>query len=54
MLSPLLDTISNSHIKISGDLFNKMNDLNITNKSLAYLDMKSLYTIIPDKNVSNV
>ena len=47
MLSPLLGTISNSHIKNSGDLLNRTNNLNIENISLACLDIKSLYTNIP-------
>ena len=49
MLSPLLGTISNSHIRNSGDLLNKINNLNMENKSLASLDIKSLYTNISVK-----
>ena len=53
MFTPLLGTITNSY-KNSGDLFNKINNLNMENKSLASLEIKSLYTKIPAKNVSNV
>ena len=44
MLSPLLGAISNSHIKNSGDLLNKINNLNLKNRSLVSLGMKSLYS----------
>ena len=47
MLSSLLDIISNSHMKNSGDLLLKINNINMENKSLANLDIKSLYTFIP-------
>ena len=36
--------ICNLHIKNSNDLLNKINDLNLENKSLASLNMKSFYT----------
>ena len=51
---PLLGTISNLHIKNTSDLLNKINNINIENKYLASIDIKSLYTNIPVKNVSNV
>ena len=42
LLSPLLGTIKNS-----GSLLNKLNDIDMNNKYLASLDIKSLYTNIP-------
>ena len=49
-LTPLLGTISNSHLKHSGDLLNRLKDVNGTRiKKLASLDVKSLYTNIPVK-----
>ena len=38
---------SNSHIKNSGDLLRKINNINIENKSLGSLNIKLLYTNIP-------
>ena len=49
MLSPLLGKISNLYIKNSGDLLEKINNLNMENKSLASFIIKSLNTYIPDK-----
>ena len=46
-LTPLLGTISSSHLKNSGDLINKIKDINVENKQLASLDVVSLYTNIP-------
>ena len=50
-VSSLLCTISNMHIKNSGNLLNKINNLNMENKSLASLDIISLYTNIPMKKM---
>ena len=47
LLSPLLGTISDAHIKSSGSLLNKLTDIDMNNKYLASLDIKSLYTNIP-------
>jgi len=47
LLTPLLGTISNSHIKNSNDLINKIKNINMQNKLLSSLDIKSLYTNIP-------
>ena len=44
--TPLLGTISNSYVKISGDLLNMINDIYMKNIYLARLDIKSLYTNI--------
>ena len=44
---PFLDTISNSHIKNSGDLLSKINNKNEEIKSVAVLDIASFYTNIP-------
>ena len=50
-LTPLLGTISTAHIKHSGDLLDRLQNINITrNKKLASLDVKSLYTNIPVKH----
>ena len=43
MSSLPLNTISNSHIKNSGDL---LNNINMVNKSIARQDIKSLHTNI--------
>ena len=48
-LSPLLGKISTSHLKNSGDLINRIRDLNMENKLMASLDVTSLYTNIPVK-----
>ena len=42
-----MDMLCDSYIKNSGDLLNKINTLNIENKSQASLDIKTLYTNIP-------
>ena len=47
LLSPLLGTISNAHIKNSRLLLNQLTDIDMNNKYLACLDIKSLYTNIP-------
>ena len=47
LLSPLLGTISNAHLKNSGSLLNKLTDIDMHNKYLPSLDIKSLYTNIP-------
>ena len=49
ILTPLLGTISPTHIKNSGDLLHKLTNIDIQNKRLASLDIKSLYTNIPVK-----
>ena len=51
MLSSLLWTFSSRPIKNLSDFHNKINNLN---KSLAGLDMKSLYINIHVKNISNI
>ena len=47
ILTPLLGTISPSHLKNSGDLINKLQNIDTRNKKLASLDVTSLYTNIP-------
>ena len=47
VLSPLLSTISDAHIKNSGSLLNQVTDIDMNNKYLASLDIKSSYTNIP-------
>ena len=47
LLSPLLGTISNTHLKNFGSLLNKLTDIDMHNKYLASLDIQSLYTNIP-------
>ena len=49
MLSHLLGMISNPHIKNANDLLNKINDLNMENKSLASFDIELFYTNVPVK-----
>ena len=44
ILTPLLGTINPSHIKNSGDLIHKLEKINMKNKEMASLDVKSLYT----------
>ena len=39
--------ISSNHLKHSGDLLNRIRDINFRNKKLASLDIKSLFTNIP-------
>ena len=50
----LVAMINKSHMKSHVDLLNTINNINMENKSLASLHMKSLYTNIPVKNASNV
>ena len=50
IITPLLGTISPTHLKNSGDLINKLKDIDMTNKSMASLDVTSLYTNIPVQN----
>ena len=47
LLSPLLCTISDAHIKNSGSLLNQLTDIDMNYKYLASLHIKSLYTNIP-------
>ena len=47
ILTPLLGTISPSHIRHSGHLLDKIRNIDTTNMSLASLDVQSLYTNIP-------
>ena len=47
LLSCLLGTISDAHIKDSGSLLNKLTDIDMNNKYLVSVDIKSLYTNIP-------
>ena len=47
ILVPLLGMISSSHIKNSSDLCLKMNNINMNNKPLASLDIKTLFTNFP-------
>ena len=54
MLSSLFGAISNSHIKNSNDLLNKINNLDIENKSLASNNIASQNINIPVKNVQKV
>ena len=46
LLSPLLGTISNAYLKNSGSLLNKFTDIDMHNKYLASLNIKSLYNNI--------
>ncbi|XP_076030849.1 uncharacterized protein LOC143019034 [Oratosquilla oratoria] len=50
-LSPLLGTISEAHLKHSGDLLDRIRDITTRDKKLASLDVKSLFTCIPSDNV---
>ena len=52
ILTPLLGIISPSHIINSGDLLNKIKDMNIQNKTMNSLDITSLYIDIPVKRAS--
>ena len=53
ILTPFLGTISPAHIKNSGELLEKLKNINMTNKSLTSLDVESLYTNVPvDKSIS--
>ena len=54
MLTPLMGTISTSHIKNSGDLLNKIKNINIQNKTMNSLDIISLYTNVPIKKCLNL
>ena len=47
LLSPLLGTISDAQIKNSRSQLNQLSDIDMNNKYLASLDIKSLYTNIP-------
>ena len=47
ILTPLLGTLSPAHIKNSGDLLQKLKNINISEMSLASLDVQSLYTNVP-------
>ena len=47
LLSPLIGTISDGHIKNSRSLLSKLTDIDMNNKYLANLDIKSLYTNLP-------
>ena len=49
---PPLGTISPSHVIKSGDLLNKIKDINIQNKTRNNLNITSLYINIPIKNAS--
>lgn len=56
ILTSLLSTMSPSHIKNSGELLNKLKNIDIKNKYMASLDIKSLYTNIsidPTKEKKN-
>ena len=46
ILSLLLGTIRDAHIKNSGSFLNKLIDIDRNNKSFASLDIKSLFTYI--------
>ena len=52
ILTPLLGTISPSNSKNSGDLLNKIKDINNQNETVNSLDINSLYTNVPIKNAS--
>ena len=52
ILTPLLSTINPSHVKNSGDLLNKIENINVQNKTMSSLDIPSLFTNIPIKNAS--
>ena len=46
-LSKLLGSISDSHLKNSGDLLNRLNQLNFRAKKMASFDVKALFTNVP-------
>ena len=46
-LSELLGKISGSHLRNSGDLINRLKEVDMTNKKLASFDVKSLFTNVP-------
>ena len=46
-LSKLLGSISESHLKNSGDLLNRLNQLNFSGKKMASFDVKALFTNVP-------
>ena len=46
-LTQLLGSISDSHLKNSGDLLNKLNDIDFKEKKLASFDVKALFTSVP-------
>ena len=49
ILTPLLGTINPSHLKTSGNLLNKIKNINMKNKLQANFDIQFLYTNIPVK-----
>ena len=46
-LSRALDSISGCHIRNTADMMDRLKDVNFSNKKLASLDVKSLYTNVP-------
>ena len=46
-LTQLLGTLSDSHLKNSGDLLNKLKDVYFSQKKLASFDVKALFTSVP-------
>ena len=48
-LTKLLGSISNSHLKNSGDLLNRLNELDFSDKKMASFDVKALFTNVPVK-----
>ena len=46
-LTQLPGTLSDSHLKNSGDLVNKLNDVDFSQKKLASFDVKALFTSVP-------
>ena len=49
ILTPLLGTISSSHLKSSSNLFKKIQNINKENKLTTSLYIQSIYTNIPIK-----
>ena len=54
ILTPLLGSFSTAHIKNSGELLEKLKNIDTSNKSIASLDIQSLYTNVPVKKCLNL
>ena len=51
-LTQLLGTVSDSHLKNSGQLLNRLNDVDFKNKLLTSFDVKALFTSVPVKDAT--
>ena len=49
-LTQLLGTLNDSHLKNSGDLLNRLKDVDFEQKKLASFDVKALFTSVPVKD----